>query len=187
MKHPRLYNEPELLRLIVEENDEIAFRKLFDHYVDRLCGYACKIVKSEEIAEEIVMNVFLKIWLNHHKLLTIARFDAYLYSIVRNQSLNVIKRAEHELRIIRELSQTNTRHVESTEETVIYNDYKQLLHQTVDRLPPQQRLIYLLSREEGLKYDEIAVNLSLSKNTVKSHLKKAISTLRNVLNYGLLL
>ncbi len=69
-----------------------------------------------------------------------------------------------------------------TEETVHYNDYKNLVRDAMDQLPPQQRLVYSLSRDEGLKYDEIAVELNLSKNTVKAHLKKAVSNLRTVLS-----
>ena len=86
----------------------------------------------------------------------------------------------HESAIIKELSLRNTEYQDFTEETVIYNDYQHLLNNAVNQLPPQQKLVYSLSRDEGLKYDEIATRMSLSKNTVKAHLKKAVSTLRIV-------
>ena len=74
----------------------------------------------------------------------------------------------------------NTEYQDLTEETVIYNDYQHILNNAVNQLPPQQRLVYSLSRDEGLKYNEIAEQLNLSKNTVKAHLKKAVSSLRIV-------
>jgi len=172
---------------LVAEGDEQAFRKIFDHYSDRLYNYAFRITDKEELAEEIVMDAFLKIWINRFDLAAINRFDSYLYTVVRNQAFNAIKRMAHEAVIMKELGLSNTEYHDCTEETVIYNDYQQLLYQAVNQLPPQQKLVYILSRDEGLKYDEIALQLKLSKNTVKAHLKKAVSTLRIIFtNYMVL-
>lgn len=179
MKTQVLQNELDLLRL-VSEGDERAFRKIFDHYRDKLYNYALRITDNEELAEEIVMDAFLKIWCNRNDLCVINRFDSYLYTVVRNQAFNAIKRIAHEALIIKELSLSNTEYQDFTEDTVIYNDYQHLLNRAVNQLPPQQKLVYILRRDEGLKYDEIATRMSLSKNTVKAHLKKAVSTLRIV-------
>jgi RNA polymerase sigma-70 factor (ECF subfamily) len=70
---------------------------------------------------------------------------------------------------------------------VVYNEYQHIISNAVNQLPPQQRLVYSLSRDEGLKYNEIADQLNLSKNTVKAHLKKALSTLRIVVSNYLVL
>lgn len=177
MKQVGLINESNLIGLLAEGNEK-AFRKIFNFYSSKLFNYSFRITDNEELAEEIVMDTFLKIWINRADLIAIGRFDSYLYTIVRNQAFNAIKRRAHEAAILRELSLNNSEYHDCTEETVIYNDYKHLLHQAVNQLPPQQKLIYILSRDEGLKYDEIANQLELSKNTVKTHLKKAVSTLR---------
>lgn len=177
MKQVGLINESNLIGLLAEGNEK-AFRKIFNFYSSKLFNYSFRITDNEELAEEIVMDTFLKIWINRADLTAIGRFDSYLYTIVRNQAFNAIKRRAHEAAILRELSLNKSEYHECTEETVIYNDYKHLLHQAVNQLPPQQKLIYILSRDEGLKYDEIANQLELSKNTVKTHLKKAVSTLR---------
>lgn len=174
-----LHNELDLIRL-VSEGDEQAFRKIFDHHKDRLYNYALRITDKEELAEEIVMDAFLKIWINRVELTAINRVDSYLYTLVRNHAFNAIKRMAHEAVIIKELSKRNTEYQDCTEETVIYNDYQRLLNRAVNQLPPQQRLVYSLNRDEGLKYNEIAIQLKVSKNTVKGHLKKALSTLRIV-------
>lgn len=174
-----LQNESEILRLVSEGN-ELAFREIFDHYSSRLYNYTFRITDDEELSEEIVMDAFLKIWCNRTDLCVINRFDSYLYTVVRNQAFNAIKRIAHEALIIKELSLSNTEYQDFTEDTVIYNDYQHLLDNAVEKLPPQQKCVYILSREKGLKYDEIAEHLDISKNTVKAHLKKAVSSLRIV-------
>lgn len=179
LKESGLINESDLIRLLAQGNEQ-AFRKMFDGYSNKLFNYAFRITDNEELAEEIIMDTFLKIWINRADLTSINRFDSYLYTIVRNRAFNAIKRRAHEAVILKDLSLSKSEYEDCTEETVIYNDYRHLLHQAVNQLPPQQRLVYTLSREEGLKYDEIALQTNLSKNTVKAHLKKAVSTLRIV-------
>lgn len=179
----RMINEEHLLTLVSVGNEQ-AFRKIFDSYKDKLFNYVYRITDNEEMAEEIVMDAFMKIWTNRTDLSGISRFDSYLYTIVRNQAFNSLKRAAHEALIIKELTLVNTEYQNLTEDTIIYNDYRNLLRRAVNQLPPQQRRVYILSRDQGMKYDEIALELNLSKNTVKGHLKKAISSLRTVLtNY----
>lgn len=179
MKFTVLQDELNLLRL-VSEGDEQAFRKIFDFYSGKLYSFVYRISGNEEVAEEIVMDGFMKVWANRTALSTINRFDAYLYTLVRNQAFNSLKRVAHEQSIIDEMSFTNTEYQDFTEQAVIYKDYQDLLDQTVNQLPPQQRQVYRLNKEQGLKYDEIANQLNLSPNTVKAHLKKAVSNVRTV-------
>ena len=172
-----LQNESEILRLVSEGN-ELAFREIFDHYSSRLYNYTFRITDDEELSEEIVMDAFLKVWCNSQGLGEIIHFDSYLYALVRNRAFNAIKRRAHEAVIISKLSLNNSEYQNITEETVIYNEYQHILNTAIENLPPQQKCVYILSREKGLKYDEIAEQLDISKNTVKAHLKKAVSSLR---------
>lgn len=181
-----LQNESEILRLVSEGN-ELAFREIFDHYSSRLYNYTFRITENEELSEEIVMDAFLKVWCNRQSLDEIIHFDSYLYTLVRNKAFNAIKRRAHEAVIIGKLSLNNSEYQDTTEETVIYNEYQHILSQAVNQLPPQQRIVFSMSRDEGMKYDEIANHLNLSKNTVKAHLKKALSTLRLVISNYLVL
>ncbi|MFA5244397.1 MAG: RNA polymerase sigma-70 factor [Pedobacter sp.] len=186
MKQSILQNEPALLKLIAE-GDEFAFRKIFNHYKDKLFNYTYRITDNEGLAEEIVMDAFLKIWCNREDLVYINRFDAYLYTIIRNRAFSAIKRRAQETLIITRLSNISSEYQECTEETVVYNEYQYILKRAINKLPPQQKLVYSMSREEGLKYEEIADQLNLSKNTVKAHLKKALNTLRLVVSNLLVL
>jgi RNA polymerase sigma-70 factor (ECF subfamily) len=186
VKQSILQNEPALLKLIAE-GDEFAFRKIFNHYKDKLFNYTYRITDNEGLAEEIVMDAFLKIWCNREDLVYINRFDAYLYTIIRNRAFSAIKRRAQETLIITRLSNISSEYQECTEETVVYNEYQYILKRAINKLPPQQKLVYSMSREEGLKYEEIADQLNLSKNTVKAHLKKALNTLRLVVSNLLVL
>jgi len=181
-----LQNESEILHLISEGN-ELAFRKIFDHYSSRLYNYSFRITDDEELSEEIVMDTFLKVWCNRQSLNEIIHFDSYLYTLVKNRAFNAIKRRAHEAVIISKLSLNHSEYQDTTEETVIYNEYQHILSQAVNQLPPQQRIVFSMSRDEGMKYEEIANHLNLSKNTVKAHLKKALSTLRMVFSNYLVL
>lgn len=181
-----LQNESEILRHVSEGN-ELAFREIFNHYSSRLYNYTFRITDDEELSEEIVMDAFLKVWCNRQGLGEIIHFDSYLYTLVRNRAFNAIKRRAHEAVIISRLSLNNSEYQDTTEETVIYNEYQHILSQAVNQLPPQQRIVFSMSRDEGMKYEEIANHLNLSKNTVKAHLKKALSTLRLVVSNYLVL
>lgn len=182
-----LNNESELIQLISEGN-ETAFREVFDHFNKKLYNYTIKITDDEDLAEEIVMDAFVKIWYNRNKLCAINSLDAYLFTVVKNQAFSELKRRAHEAFIIKSLSKSRSEYHDSTEETVISNECQQILNNAINQLPPQQRIVYGMSRDEGLKYDEIADQLKLSKNTVKSHLKKALYTIRLVMsNYLVLL
>lgn len=181
-----LQNESEILRHVSEGN-ELAFHKVFNHYSSRLYNYTFRITEDEELSEEIVMDAFLKVWCNRQGLDEIIHFDSYLYTLVRNRAFNAIKRRAHEAVIINKLSLNNSEYQDTTEETVIYNEYQHILSQAINQLPPQQRIVFSMSRDEGMKYEEIADHLNLSKNTVKAHLKKALSTLRLVVSNYLVL
>ena len=179
MKATSLYNETFLLQLTAAGNEN-AFREIYDNYRDKLYSYALKLTQKEAIAEEIVQDAFLKIWLNRSELTQVQKFDSYLYAIVRNQCLNCLKRLAHESLLLKELSYGMSELHNDNEESIVHRDYLQILNRAVQKLPPQQQLVYNLSRNSGLKYDEIASELNLSKNTVKAHLKKALSSIRVV-------
>lgn len=173
----KLHNELEIIRLVTQ-GDEKAFANLFYHYKDKLYTYALRLMGEEELAEEMVQDAFLKIWVNRADLKNIDSLDAYLFTVIRNKSYNAIKRRAHEAVILKELSHNMTELQNTTEEAVIAKSYQTLLQQVVNQLPPQQKLIYDLSRSQGLKHEEIAQQLKISKNTVKVHLVKALHTIR---------
>ncbi|SDD56554.1 RNA polymerase sigma-70 factor, ECF subfamily [Dyadobacter soli] len=161
-------DEKELLQRI-GYGDERAFRVLFDQYHHKLGIYIFRLVKSDELAQEVVQDVFLKIWTNRFSLAEINNFQAYLSVIAKNHALNCLKKLAAEQALIAPLDawEYDLQSDEAGDET----DRYRLMDQAIDRLPKQQKIVYLLSRHERLQYAEIARRLSISQKTVKKYLQ----------------
>jgi RNA polymerase sigma-70 factor (family 1) len=159
------------LLLAVAQGDERAFTALYNRYHQRLAVHIYRITKSTELAEEVVHDVFLKIWLNRETLTGIGNFPVYLYVISRNAALNCLKRTAREKALTTDFDPALDQLplAETSEE-----DYRYILiDEAIDRLPPQQRQAYLLARHERLTYTEVAMRMGLSKETVKKYLQIA--------------
>jgi len=172
-----IHNEQQLLELI-SEGDEIAFGQLFKYYFEHLYGFAVSVTKSSVLAEEILQDVFVTVWQKRAMLTTIEKFDAWLFIITRNQAYKVIRQQLSRPSYIEHLESYFCLSPDSPEQELLYKEFQALLSDAADTLPTQQRLVFIKSRLQGLSLDEIASELSLSKNTVKSHLTKAIHTIR---------
>ncbi len=177
MKTQTLHGEKHLLELASQANEE-AFTMLFHMYKHKLFAYILRLTESEMLAEDIVQDVFMKLWNDHTSLGNIENFGSYLFRMSKNQAINHFRRMAHETLIMAEiLHQSSTGHNE-TQDIMALKDVEKILGDIVEKLPSQQRIIYHLSREEGRSHDEIANLLKLSPNTVKNHIVQAISTIR---------
>ena len=172
-----LHNEKALLNQVAQ-GDESAFRIVFDHYRDAIYAFALKVIRHDTIAEEIVQDVFVKIWINRSGLDAVRNFADFLYIIARNHTFNSLRSLARERKLnidsTAELQLTGT----STEAIVLQRDYDRLLQLAIAQLPPQQKLVYTLGRQQGLSRDEIAAQLNISAGTVKVHMAQALRTLR---------
>ena len=162
------YEEKEIVQQVAQ-GDERAFRILFNKYHHKLGSYIYHLTKSDELAQEVVQDVFLKIWINRSSLPEVINFQAYLYVISKNHALNCIKKIAHEKSLTMHLDVVT--YETQTEEPGEDNDQYRLIDEAIDQLPQQQKLVYLLSRHERLQYAEIASRLSLSRETVKKYLQ----------------
>lgn len=177
LRNSPLENEKALLKQIAA-GDQKSFAVVFAHYSKIIYPFALKLTRSEDLAEEILQEVFLKIWIYRENLVEIESFGAYLNRITRNHSYNVMRQIAHEALTSFELSKQMSESINNTEEEVIYWDSQQSLHKAVDGLPPQQKLIYILCHQEGLKYNEVAKRLNISSSTVHTHMKLALKFIR---------
>lgn len=168
--------EKELL-LKVARGDEHAFNELFNAHSQHLGTHIYRITNSTELAEEVVQDVFLKIWMNRETLTTVQNFKAYLFIISKNHALNCLRKIAKE-RIHQKIIEENTLVLE-TADGAATDSYYRLLDKAIDHLPPQQQKVYLLSRHNRLKYDEIANHLGLSRETVKKYLQGATHSITN--------
>jgi RNA polymerase sigma-70 factor (ECF subfamily) len=172
-KANKLHHENELL-LRVAAGDEHAFRLLFTAYHQQLGTHIYRITNSAELAEEVVQDVFLKIWMTRETLSTIEDFKAYLFVISKNYALNCLKKLAKERIQIKQLEQSSIGLLNTDQDPSIYYN---LLDEAIDHLPPQQQKVYLLSRHNRLKYAEIADQLKLSRETVKKYLQIATTSI----------
>lgn len=172
-----LIDEKELL-LLVSAGNEKAFSQLFHQYSPKVYAYALKLVKSDTLAEEIVQEVFVKIWNLEAQLGEIENLDAYLRVITRNHTLKLLRRMALEMKTSEMMAKDYDDSHNETEEYIIFKESAQILTEAIEKLPPQQKLVYQLCHQEGLKYEEAAERLNLSKLTVKTHMQHALRFLR---------
>lgn len=178
------HTEQELLQQIAVGN-ESAFRELFLIYRRKLFTYVYKITESREIADDTVQDIFLHLWSVRETLPRINHINAYLYKMAHNYAYQGFRRlAKEELLLDHLKKQAYTPNNPAQE--LVSKEVTAYIQSLVDRLTPQQRNVFLLSREEGLKQEEIADRLNISIFTVKKHMVDALSFLREEIrqNYG---
>jgi RNA polymerase sigma-70 factor (family 1) len=162
----------------VSEDD---FKCIFDTYKNRLYGYVLGITRSAYAAEEITQEIFLKLWLCRDMLGEVDNMEAYLYTIARHKTLNHLRKAAYDARLMKELQSAMQPEANNVEEYSLKVEYEHIVQEAVALLSPQRRLVYQLSRNQGLNHEEIAGHLQLSRNTVKNHLVEALRFIRNYL------
>jgi len=167
-----LHNEKELL-MLAAQGDEAAFTRLFYAYHNRLGAYIMRLTSSREIAEEIVQDVFTKVWTRRETLHTIENFGSYIYVLSRNRTLNCLRQLAKERIRNSEVVESIKRLYSLNDPADAEPDYYDLIDKAVEALPPQQQKVYILSRREHLRYEEIAGRMNISRETVKKYLKIA--------------
>ncbi len=177
MPHEELYNERELLLQIAKGNEK-AFAVVVGHYRKNVYTSALHLVHTKVLAEEVLQDVFLKVWLQRDKLPEINNFPAWLNTISRNTMYTAFKRSLKEGSINIETEEWQLVSTENTEDRLVNKEYDQLLKEAVDKLPPKQKRTWQLIREEGLKREEAAALLNISPETVKFNLEEAARKVR---------
>ena len=165
----------------VANDDHDAFRNLFDLYADRMYAAVYHHTKSRFIAEELVQEVFVSLWRHRGQLHVVEDPTAYLYRTVFNHINNYMIKAANQRRILDQATERMAAENDTTRQELEAREMKKIISAAIGQLPPQKRTIYRLSREQGLSYQEIAVQLGISPNTVKNHLVEAMKLLRNYL------
>lgn len=159
----------------VAMGDPRAFSKLFYDYHQELAGYIFKLTKSQELTEEIVQDTFLKIWNQRENLPTIHNFRSFLFTVSRNYTFNVMRAEARKL--TQQQQWVSELFVESHDESADIENKYALLDDAIAQLPSQQQKVWILSRKDGMKQDDIAQLLQLSKETVKRHISLATTSI----------
>lgn len=175
------YDEKVLIAQMAKGN-ELAFKQIFDAYRPRVYSLALKMLTSNELAEEVVQEVFIKIWEKRDTLHQIANFKGYLYQMARNRVFDEFKRISREAIREESVDENIPEPSGNTDHLLRQKQLDSLLEKTLNKLPKQQQYIFKLSREQGLTYKEIAEIVGLSPLTVKTHMKNTLAFLRNHLS-----
>jgi RNA polymerase sigma-70 factor (ECF subfamily) len=165
----------------IQSGNESAFEMIFRSYYQPLCRYAYSFLEDKEEAEEVVQSAFITIWEKRKSLDIQTSLKSYLYRMVRNACLNVIKHEKiKQQHVAHELAVTEATY-ESVAQKVYATELESKISEAMKALPEQCRMVFQLSRFEELKYQEIADQLQISVKTVENHMGKALKIMREQL------
>lgn len=173
-------SEDRKLLVSIAGGNELAFRKLYADWQPQLSTFIFQITKSKEITAEIVQDVFLKIWMTRENLTAVDNFKAYLFVVSRNQALNAFRKAVNEWRRFENVNDMSQ--LEQKANTEAEDPYLSLIDAAIDQLSPRQKEVYLLHRHQKLSYQEIADQLGIGKESVKTHIELAVKSIKRYLS-----
>ena len=182
MKDYSAYTDVQLL-LMLAGSDQQVFTELYNRYHTGIYSYLLAFVKIPSISEDLTQEVFLKVWETRKRLQIHTSFAAYIYRISRNTAIDFMKK----IAVDRELRSEIILHKESffpdsNSSQLLAKEYSYLYKQAIDSLSQQRRTVFLLCREEGKTYKEVARLLGISRHTVKEHMTKSLHNLRDFLS-----
>lgn len=158
---------------------------LHRRYYNVLCNYACRFVPSKAVSQDLVSDVFFKLWRDRESLEVKTSARAYLFTAVRNRAYNYLGR-EHKAH---EPLDSPASYIRSSgndpEESLIYGELEAKVESAIDQLTPQCRKVFMLSRYDGLKYKDIAVRLGITPKAVEANMGRALKSLGHTLGHYL--
>jgi len=163
------------MSISLKHNDEAKFKELLDLYFVRLKRFANSFLKEDELAEEVVMDVFLKLWEKRDKLDSIDNLTTYLFVSVRNTCHNFLRQEKKRFTDSLDNADVELARYEATpEDDLISEEMLEKLNSIVDDLPPKCKMVFKMLREEGLSRKETAKVLGISANTVDNQVAIAV-------------
>ncbi len=176
-----VYEEGKILLQRIAGGDRVAFTYFYTSHLNRLYRYIFLFTKSKEDTEEILQDIFIKIWENREKLIEIDSASCYLTQIAKNKILDKVRSLQVRQRVLSELRRSRENFAFTTGDDCVYREYYHVVQKAIDRLPPKRKLIFRLNIENGLSQDEIAHQLKISRSVVQKQLYSATHFVRKYL------
>jgi RNA polymerase sigma-70 factor (family 1) len=158
--------------------DERAFKEIYNRYGKRVYHTALRFLRSPEIARDVVQDVFFLLWEKKEQFVHIQSLEGYLTSTTQHHVYGLFRKWASETRKNSEYSIRSEDIVDDTDFSLRSLQYEELLGELVDRLPPQQKLVFTMSRNRGMTHEAIAHELNITPGTVKNHMMKALQFLK---------
>jgi len=169
-----LLSEENLVKLLAA-GDEKAFEKLYVKYKEKLNYYCFSILSDPDASEDVVQDTFIKVWETRESIHSQMSFSSYLFTIAHNKAITYIRRLHTEKTIIAQwLTEEYSKPDESTMTGIISGEYELFFEKAIEKLSPKRKLVFQLSREEGLSHKEIAEQLGISVYTVQEHISETL-------------
>lgn len=171
----------------IASSDETAFKALFERYRPAVYTAVLQWVHDGAVAEDLTQDVFIKFWEGRHLLANVTYPKSYIYKTTFNYTKNYLRRTVLNTKAIKAIGQSQDSHSNSTMELLEAKEVEQRIAAAVGQLSQQKQTIYNLSKKVGKSYQEIAIYLKISPETVRSHLYESMKFIRQYLKSGLII
>jgi len=165
-----------LLRL--QQGDSDAFNSIYVLYQRRIAWNLLRLLKSEELVQDVMQDLFLKVWDNRRNIDPSKSFRSYLFKIAENMVYDIFRKATLDEKLFEQLMRASENSYSHIEENIFATEKQQSLHNAINLLPPQRRQVFTLCKLEEKSYKEVAELLGISHATINDHLNKANQFLR---------
>lgn len=170
--------EEAFLKTGLSERNKVVYDFVFQYYYSSLCAFAESILKDDELVEDIVQDLFVKLWIKSHQITIQGSLKNYLYSSVRNRCFDQLKHQAVKSKSVHFIKNSGDSEQYTPENWMAESELRDVIEKSIDKLPPRCQEIFRMSRFDGLKNQEIANKLGLSKRTVELQITNALKALR---------
>jgi RNA polymerase sigma-70 factor (family 1) len=174
-------NHEKALLTRVASGDRQAFSQLYSSHISSLYNYIFLFTKSKEETEEILQDIFIRIWEHREKLVAVESFKNYVFRFAKNKLLDKFRHLQVRLAVLAEIKHTRTFSGTLTSDECDYREYYKIVQQAIEKLPRRRKLIFRLNIENGFSQDEIARELRISKSVVQKQIYRATAFVRKYL------
>ncbi len=165
----------------LKQGDHHAFTMIYERYKTELAIRILRMVKSEVLAEELLQDLFMRLWTGRAQVDPDQPIKAYLYRIARNLVIDLLRRAATEQHIYQQITAATTEQYRHVEESLFKKENEAFLQQAINQLPPQRKKIFVHCKLEGKSYKEVAELYKISTSTVNDHIQKSTHAIKDYL------
>ncbi|MDR6783281.1 RNA polymerase sigma-70 factor (family 1) [Pedobacter africanus] len=174
--------ERELI-ILLQQGDQGALRPLYESHLKPLHYFILRIAKSKELAEDVVQDVFVKLWDNRGQIDPDQPFKTFLYTIAKRHLLNMLKRVQHETLILDQIKKYTPFSEDTTDLQLDYTESNELLKEAIEKLPPQCKAVFTKCKIQGMSYKHAAQELGIAEGTVHAQMVKALRLIKEYITF----